>query len=146
MDRLVLLLIIVGTLVGGWFYVSHLQEQLKVSEINNAKLEQSIETQKEAFENIKKEVAQIQKINSDLSVQNERMRKDANALRSKFSSRDLGLFMETDPMKAQTVINNATERALRCIELASGAELTEKERNAKTPEEANRDCPSLIKR
>jgi len=33
---------------------------------------------------------------------------------------------------------------MRCIELASGAPLNEKEKNAKTPTEANRECPALI--
>jgi tRNA A37 N6-isopentenylltransferase MiaA len=146
MDRLVLILILVLSLGGGYFYINHLQQQLKTSEINNAKLESGIKSQKAALENMQREVAQIQQINSELNAQNARIRQDANSLRNRFSSRDLGLFMETDPVKAQEVINNATERALRCVELASGAELTERERNAKTPEEANRDCPSFIKR
>jgi len=144
MYRIVLILVFVGLFVGGYFYTQHLQKQLYVSETNNLKLEHSVNSQKEALENIQREIKQIQQINAELSAQNERHRADANNLRSKFSSRDLGLFMETDPAKAQSVINNATARALRCVELASGAQLNEKERNAKTPEEVNRECPGLI--
>jgi L,D-peptidoglycan transpeptidase YkuD (ErfK/YbiS/YcfS/YnhG family) len=129
--------LLMGLLVGAFFYTQHVQQKLFVAE-------QAVNTQKQALENMQNEIKQIQAINSELNALNEKYRKDSTALRSKFSSRDLGLFMETDPEKAQTVINNATQRALRCIELASGAQLNEKERNAKTPEEANRECPGLI--
>jgi magnesium-transporting ATPase (P-type) len=142
--RILTPLLFVGVLVGAFFYTQYLQKQLMISEGNNIKLEQAVDSQKEALESMQRDIKQIQQINSELSAQNEKHRQDANSLRSKFSSRDLGLFMETDPEKAQRVINNATERALRCIELASGAQLNEKERNAKTPEEANRECPGLI--
>jgi cell division protein FtsL len=135
--RLLMPLLLIGLLVGAFFYTQHVQQKLFVAE-------QAVNTQKQALENMQNEIKQIQAINAELNALNEKYRKDSTALRSKFSSRDLGLFMETDPEKAQTVINNATQRALRCIELASGAQLNEKERNAKTPEEANRECPGLI--
>jgi hypothetical protein len=135
--KLLMPILLIGLLVGAFFYTQHVQQKLFVAE-------QAVNTQKQALENMQNEIKQIQAINAELNALNERYRKDSTALRSKFSSRDLGLFMETDPEKAQTVINNATQRALRCIELASGAQLNEKERNAKTPEEANRECPGLI--
>ena len=43
----------------------------------------------------------------------------------------------------ERVINNATVKAMRCVEIAMGAELTEKERNATKKSEINSECPSL---
>ena len=44
----------------------------------------------------------------------------------------------------EKLVNRGTRNALRCMELAAGAPLTEAEKAAKTPMEANRECPSLI--
>jgi hypothetical protein len=48
------------------------------------------------------------------------------------------------PAEAEKLVNRGTANAMRCLELASGAPLNETERNAKTPAEANRECPSLV--
>jgi len=144
MPLIFLLVLVLSMLGGGGFYINNLNEQLHTSQTNNAKLEQGIDNQKQVIEQLQQDVKHIQLINTELSAQNEKHRKDANDLRAKFSSRDLGVFITTEPDKAQTVINAATERALRCLELATGADLNERERNAKTPQEANRECPSFI--
>jgi hypothetical protein len=48
------------------------------------------------------------------------------------------------PAVVEKLVNRGTKNALRCMELAAGAPLTEAEKAAKTPMEANRECPSLI--
>jgi len=144
MPLIIALVMVLAMMGGGGFYINHLSQQLATSEANNIKLEQGIDSQKQVIEQLQQDVKHIQQINTELSAQNEKHRKDANDLRARFSSRDLGVFITTEPEKAQGVINAATERALRCLELATGAELNERERNAKTPQEANRECPSFI--
>jgi len=67
-----------------------------------------------------------------------------DALSKKFDKRDFGVFASSQPEKVEELINRGTKNALRCLELASGAKLTEEEKNAKSPIEANRECPSLI--
>jgi hypothetical protein len=59
-----------------------------------------------------------------------------------------GLYYITD-LKAALVTSQmneqrGTKNALRCLELATGSPLTEEEKNAPTPLEANRECPALI--
>jgi tRNA A37 N6-isopentenylltransferase MiaA len=144
MPLIIALVLVLAMMGGGGFYINHLNEQLATSQANNIKLEQGIDSQKQVIEQLQQDVKHIQQINTELSAQNEKHRKDANDLRARFSSRDLGVFITTEPEKAQGVINAATQRALRCLELATGAELNERERNAATPQEANRECPSFI--
>jgi hypothetical protein len=40
-------------------------------------------------------------------------------------------------------MNKGSVNAQRCIEIASGAELTEKEKNATKKSEINSECPSI---
>jgi hypothetical protein len=47
------------------------------------------------------------------------------------------------PESVERVINRASDNALRCVEIAMGAPLTEKEINAVLPSEINSECPSL---
>lgn len=139
-------LIIVLVVAGGLWYVTNLKSQLAISEMNNEKLEQAVKDQQDLIDSIKRDVAQIQAINNQLQEQNEKQQKDVQALTDKFSggNRDFGAFAAAKPQVVEKLVNRGTVNALRCIELASGAPLNEKEKNAKTPTEANRECPSLI--
>ena len=57
--------------------------------------------------------------------------------------RDIGDLAVNRPESVERVINRASDNALRCVEIAMGAELTEEEINAVTPSEINSECPSL---
>jgi len=142
--RLILILVIVGIVaVGGW-YVMNLKADLAISENNNAKLQDGIKEQQALLDSIQKDITQIQEANKQLQQQNEKQKQDVNALTSKFDKRDFGAFAYQKPEVAEKLINRGTENAIRCLELAAGAPLNEKEKAAKTPSEANRECPSLI--
>ena len=43
----------------------------------------------------------------------------------------------------ERITNNGSKNANRCIEIASGAELTEAEKNATKKSEINTECPSI---
>ena len=144
MIRMVLILVIIGVVVGGLWYITNLKADLAVSELNNQKLEEATKAQNELIEKMQADIAQIQQINSDLQEQNAKQKKDVDALAKKFDKRDFGSFVATNPEKSQELINRGTTNVLRCLELASGAPLNEKEKSAKTPTEANRECPNLI--
>ena len=144
MIRMVLILVIIGVVVGGLWYITNLKADLAVSELNNQKLEEATKSQNELIEKMQVDIAQIQQINSDLQEQNTKQKKDVDALAKKFDKRDFGAFVATNPEKSQELINRGTTNVLRCLELASGAPLNEKEKSAKTPTEANRECPNLI--
>lgn len=142
--KAVVALVIVLAVLGGFWYVTGLKANLAISEANNAKLLEATSQQGALIEQLQKDISQIQEINKDLSVQGEKRRQDIDALARKFDKRDFGVFASENTLKAQSLVNRGTKNALRCIELASGAPLTDEEKNAKSPVEANRECPSLI--
>lgn len=142
--KLVFYLIIVAIIAGGIYYITGLRANLAVSEMNNKMLEDGVKKQAELIELMKKDIEDIKKVNEDLSKQRENLQKDKDTLTSKFSKRDFGALAAEKPKVVERLVNRGTENAIRCVELASGSPLNEKEKNAKTPTEANRECPSLI--
>ena len=75
--------------------------------------------------------------------------RDMSALKDRFgqradgTARDFGQLAVAKPESIARAINLGTTRALRCIEIASGAPLTEEEKRANTPSEINKECPSI---
>lgn len=140
---IVVLMVVALVAAGGW-YVTNLKADLAVSEINNKQLQDGIKEQQALLEQQQKDITQIQETNKQLQEQNEKQKQDVSALQNKFDKRDFGAFAAQKPELVQALVNKGTKNALRCLELASGAPLTEEEKKAKTPTEANRECPSLI--
>ena len=142
--KLIVILIIVLLLGAGAWYIMNLKADLAISEMNNQKLEDGIKQQQDLIDSIQKDVTDIQKKNAELQQENEKQKKDVDSLSKKFQKRDIGQRAVENPELIEKLVNRGTENVLRCIELASGAPLNEKEKAAKTPLEANRECPSLI--
>jgi len=124
--------------------VINLKADLATSEANNRQLVEATREQNLLIEQMKVDVASIQKANAELQAQNEKQRRDVETLNSKFSKRDFGALAAEKPEVVERLVNLGTKNAMRCVELASGSPLTEAEKAAKTPMEANRECPSLI--
>jgi len=142
--KIVAILIIVLVIAGGIYYITDLKAALVTSQMNEQKLEAGIEAQNRLLESMKADIAAIQKTNEELRKENEQQKKDVDALAKKFDKRDLGVFAIANTAKLQELIERGTKNALRCLELATGSPLTEEEKNAPTPLEANRECPALI--
>ena len=135
---------------GGYIYVKNLKADLATSEANNAKLEQSVNDQKAVIEQQKKDFTAILAANKALEEKNAILNKEFKALDQRFNKingqgevRDIGKLAEKKPGLVENIINGATERAKRCVELASGAEHTEAELNATKKSEINPECPSI---
>jgi phage shock protein A len=142
--KAIVALLIVGILAGGIWHITNLKANLAIAEENEKKLRQGIEDQQALLEQMKADIEQIQIVNKALQEQNEKQRKDVESLASKFDKRDFGALSAAKPAMAEKLVNRGTVNALRCLELATGAELTDAEKSAKSPTEANRECPSLI--
>lgn len=140
--KIVSILVIVLVVAGGAWYVTGLRADLATSQANSEKLMGAIQDQQLVLENIRQEQEQIRQANAALSKQVAAQLKDVSDLRDRFSvdangnARDLGKKAIQEPTKIQTVINNASNKALRCLELASGAVVKEGE--------TNEECPSLV--
>jgi type II secretory pathway pseudopilin PulG len=139
-----LYLVIVLVIAGGLYYVTNIKADLAISEANNQKLIDATKAQNELIEQMQKDITLIQETNKQLAEQNEKQKQDVATLSSKFSKRDFGALAAEKPAVVEKLINRGTTNVMRCLELASGAPLNEKEKAAKTPTEANRECPSLI--
>ena len=58
-------------------------------------------------------------------------------------NRDVGKLAIAKTKSIERITNGASALATRCIEIASGSPLTEKEKNATKKSEINSECPSI---
>ena len=142
--RLAFILIILVLLAGGMWYITNLKADLAISESNNKQLETAINEQVVLMNKMQNDIKVIQETNKQLAEQNERQKQDVANLANKFNKRDIGVLAAEKPAVVEKLINRGTKNVMRCLELASGAPLNDEEKNAKSPTEANRECPSLI--
>ena len=146
---LLLVLLIIGSLLAAGWYITSMREQLAISQNNNEKYEQAVIDQQILIRQIKQDVQSIQKANKELALVVQGQNKDLNSLQQRFNKvkadgkvRDIGKSAIRKTKSVERIINNASKKDIRCIELASGAPLTEKELN----EKPNSECPSLVNR
>lgn len=147
--KIVAALVALLVIVGGFWYISGLRADLAISQENTRKMVEAVETQKETIAQIQAEQQQIRQINSELNTTIKLQNKDVENLRDRFNQtasgekRDFGKTAAAKPDAVQRAVNRGTMNALRCLEIASGAPLTEVEKNATKPSEINRECPSI---
>ena len=143
--RLFLMGIIISAVIGAGAYVLKLQRDNAILKENAVKLESAISEQKTLIENQKRDFAEIleanQKMNELVSV----LKKDLEDLDKRFNkkNRDVGKLAIQRPESIERITNGASALATRCIEIASGSPLTEKEKNATKKSEINTECPSI---
>jgi hypothetical protein len=144
MIRVIAILAIVGIIAAGGWYVTGLRADLAVSEENSKRLIDAVADQQAVIEQIQADQKQIQAINAKLADTVAKQMQDVNSLRNRFSTsangeeRDIGKIAIAKPVVIEKVINKASVKAVRCLELASGSPLTKDELN-----EPNSECPSL---
>lgn len=147
--RAVAVLATVAIAAAGFWYISGLRADLAVSQENTKKLSDGIAQQQETIATLQKNQQQINEINKDIANSVKQHSKDISSLNNRFnttangSKRDIGTTAAEKPVLVERVINTASANAARCFEIASGAPLTEREKNAKLPNEINTECPSL---
>jgi DNA-directed RNA polymerase beta subunit len=148
--KIAMVVIMLAGAGGGFLYVKTLKSDLATSEANNAKLLDSVSEQQFVIEQQKKDFTAILSANKELEDQNRVLKTEFAALDERFNKingkgevRDIGKLAEERSKSVERVINNATKKAMRCVEIAMGAPLTEKERNATKKSEINSECPSL---
>lgn len=148
--KIAILLIVLSGVGGAYVYVKSLRADLAISEANNAKLESAVSDQKAVIEQQLKDVEAIRTAVNEQSKLNEELSKSIDDLKDKFhkvnasgEKRDIGALAEQKPALMRRAINRGTNNAMRCMELATGSPLTEKEKNATKKSEINPECPDL---
>jgi len=143
--RMIITVLMLAGIGGAGIYVMKLRSDNAILKANQLKLEQSVESQKKLIEQQKKDFEDIMQANKQLNVLVQGLKKDFDDLDQRFNKggRDLGKVAIDRTDAIERIVNKATEKAARCIELASGAKHTEAELKATKKSEINTECPSI---
>jgi hypothetical protein len=125
-----------------WYY-NDSQKRMAILIENNSKLEIAVQTNEDAISSMKKDfesqAAELNRINGEFAASRAQNRE----LQNRLEKHDIGVLAEKKPGLVEKTINSASDKALRCFELLSGAELTESERGATSAKSFNSECPWL---
>ena len=143
--RMIMTMVIVAGLAGGVIYVNKLRSDNAILKANQLKLEASVESQKKVIAKQKEDFQAIMKANKELGVLINNLKKDLQDLDKRFTKkkRDIGKLAIERSKAIERIINSASDKAARCIEIASGSPLTEQEINATLKSQINTECPSI---
>ena len=125
-----------------WYYMDT-QERIAILHENNAKLETAVATSEAAVASMQ---ADIKKANEELNRVNKEfaaIRAQNNVLADKLAKHDLAVLGAAKPGLVERLVNRGTVNAGRCFEILAGAELTDKEKEAKDGNAFNKECPWL---
>ena len=148
--KLILIGITLLGATGGVAYVYKLKADNAILKENQIKLEEAVNEQQQVIAQQKQDFESILQANKELNELSASLQKDLDVLDDKFNKtnasgkkRDLGDLANARPATIERIINRATINAQRCVEIAMGSPLTEKELNATKKSEINSECPSL---
>jgi hypothetical protein len=143
--KMVFTIIMLLGVAGGGAYVLKLRGDNAILKGNQVKMEQALETQTKFIEQQKKDYEAILKANQEVNKLVGNLKKDIDDLDKRFNkgTRDLGKTAMERPEAMERIINKASDKALRCVEIAGGAKLTEAEKTATKKSEINSECPAI---
>ena len=143
--RVIIMAVVFIGISGVGVYVMKLRSDNAILQANQIQLELSIESQKQVIEKQKQDFSKILKANKKMNTLVNNLQKDINALDKRFNkgARDFGKLANEKPKLVEKLVNRGSDRAGRCIEIAGGSPLTEKEMKATKKSEINTECPSI---
>ncbi len=143
--RMIMIGVMVAGLAGAGAYVFKLKADNAILKANAVKLESAIADQKQLIEKQQKDFEEILEANKKFNKLINALQKDIDDLDNRFNKggRDFGKLAIEKTETIQRIINGASDKAIRCVEIAGGSPLTEQELNATKKSEINRECPSI---
>ena len=143
--RMIFTLLVIAGIAGAGMYVVKLRADNVILKANQIQLEQSIKSQAKVLAQQKQDFKEIMEANKEMNILVKNLQQDLRSLDKRFNKkdRDVGKLATKKPSLVEKIINNASDRAKRCVEIASGAPLTEAEINATKKSEINPECPAL---
>ena len=143
--RLVMVGLLITGIAGAGVYVMKLRSDNAILKANQVKLEEAVSSQKELIAKQQEDFKEILAANKKMNELVSNLKKDLDDLDNRFNKdgRDFGKIALEKTDAINRIINKGSDNASRCIEIASGAELTEEERNATKKSEINRECPGI---
>ena len=133
------IIMLAGGAAGAWYY-NDTQERIKILTENNAKLETAVATNEQALAAQQAAFAQMQQENARLQTEFQAISERNRSLENRLSRHDIGASAYAKPGLTEKILNNGTANANRCMEIFSGAPLTQKEIEATKPSEINPEC------
>ena len=143
--RIFMIGIMATAVIGGGVYVMKLRSDNAILKANAIKMESAITEQQELITKQKEDFQEILAANKKMNQLVSVLKKDLEDLDKRFNkkNRDVGKLAIAKTKAIERITNNGSKNANRCIEIASGAELTEAEKNATKKSEINTECPSI---
>lgn len=141
---LILSVLLVASSGLGYWYYQDSQITMKTLNENNAKLETAVDINEQTIKNLQQDYNNVQQQIDIVNQSNRTLKRQNNILVDKLRDSDIGFLAEQRPETIERLINQGTENAFRCLELLSGAQLTERERNATNGREFNPECSWLF--
>jgi chromosome segregation ATPase len=143
--KIAMVAILITGIAGAGMYVMKLRSDNAILKANQIKLESAVADQQQLIENQKKDFEEILSANKKMNELVSVLKKDLEDLDKRFNkkNRDVGKLAIAKTKAIERITNNGSKNANRCIEIASGAELTEAEKNATKKSEINTECPSI---
>ena len=140
---LVLILLMGSGGYGAYAWITKLQGDNKVLQVNQSKLEGAVVEQEATIKQQMANAAQIQAANSELREQQTVLQKDKKNLAKKLGRHELDILAQNKPGLVVRIINRASKNELRCFEIQTGSPLTHDELAARKKSESNGECPEL---
>jgi len=145
-------LIIGGIIIAGAImYYYHTQNKILTLEnnnqtlkTNNGVLDNTVKKQQDTINKLKEDYAKIEKSKEIVEVEKKKNEKKVIKLEKKLTEtktgkkRDINIIAQRKPKLFEKIINNASKQRARCLEIATGSPVTEKDTK-------NRVCPDLVK-
>ena len=143
--RVIIMVVLFFGIAGAGVYVMKLRSDNAILKANQVLLEQSVESQKQVIQKQQQDFSQILESNKKMNTLINGLQKDIDALDKRFNkgARDFGKIALEKYKLVEKIINKGSDRATRCVEIAGGSPLTEKEINATKKSEINTECPSI---
>ena len=143
--KIAMVALLITGIAGAGMYVMKLRSDNAILKANQMKLEEAVSSQKELIANQKKDFQEILDANNKMNELVSVLKKDLDDLDKRFNkkNRDVGKLAIAKTESIERITNGASALAMRCVEIASGSPLTEKEKNATKKSEINSECPSI---
>ena len=144
-------ILLMGVIAGGvGYYYNTTQTRLQafaeraaVLETNNQRLLEVNQTNLDTITELTESFEEVRNNFNIVQTEFQLIREQNNELRERLGRHEIGALAAARPQLVENIINNASENALRCFELLSGAPLTERERNATNARQFNSECSFL---
>jgi len=108
--KIALVFIILAGAGGGLFYVKQLQSNLEIQRLNNAKLEQAVETSQQSLATLKADNARLNTLTDTLNTELDKSEQYGDELRATLRKHNLTHLADKKPGLIEKRMQNATDK------------------------------------